>query len=85
MGIAKGVVSLSDITGFAKLKNYPLHGRTRTLHELEHENETLKRMNSRLQRHVMACEAIICDLQLESERSKEEIARLKRKLAGKQE
>lgn len=66
--------------GFSKTRDYPLHGRVRSVHELEHENEMLRRKNAKLQSNVMVSSVIIQDLQKEVEEKDKLIASLKRKL-----
>lgn len=64
---------MGSMADFGKMKDYPLHGRTRTLQEVEHENETLKRMNSKLQSELMIRNVIITDLQNEVDALKKEL------------
>ena len=66
------------------MKDYPLHGRTRTLHEVEHENEILKRMNSKLQSELMIRSVIITDLQNEVDALKKELAHANKGIEKKQ-
>lgn len=65
---------MGSMAEFGKMKEYPLHGRTRTLQEVEHENETLKRMNVKLQGDLMIRNVIITDLQNEVDALKKELA-----------
>lgn len=62
-------------------KEYPLHGRVRSVHELEHEVELLRKRCDKFQSKVMVDHVIILDLQKEVEDRKKEITSLKRKLA----
>lgn len=64
---------MGSMAEFGKMKEYPLHGRTRTLQEVEHENETLKRMNAKLQGELMIRNVIITDLQNEVDALKKEL------------
>lgn len=64
-----------------KVKDYPLHGRERSVSELEHENDMLRRKGAKLQSRVMVSSVIIQDLQKEIEEKDKLIASLKRKLS----
>lgn len=75
---------MGSMADFGKMKDYPLHGRTRTLHEVEHENETLRRMNSKLQGELMIRNVIITDLQNEVDALKKELAHANKGIEKKQ-
>lgn len=75
---------MGSMADFGKMKDYPLHGRTRTLQEVEHENETLKRMNSKLQGDLMIRNVIITDLQNEVDALKRELAHANKGVKKKQ-
>lgn len=75
---------MGSMADFGKMKDYPLHGRTRTLQEVEHENETLKRMNTKLQGDLMIRNVIITDLQNEVDALKRELAHANKGVKKKQ-
>ena len=75
---------MGSMAEFGKMKDYPLHGRTRTLQEVEHENETLKRMNVKLQGELMIRSVIITDLQNEVDALKKELAHANKGVKKKQ-